>query len=298
LARLGKRARGVSAALGVTVAAIALLSLTGHLYGAEQMYTIPRLTGIAMPTAAILFFLAIGLVASVPDREPMRTILDSGAAGILARWTLPTTLVLALSLGWLRLFIQHQGLVDTAFGTALRTLVEIVLITALLWWAVAMIRAHEHALRLTEAEVRRQAWYLGAFLDTATICLHRVGPEGVILWANDAELKTFGYSRDEYVGHNIAEFHADRDTITDILARLHRGEQLLEYPARIRCKDGSIKNVLIDSSVLREEGRFVHTQCFTRDVTDRKKAEEARALLAAIIQGSGDAIVSKTLEGT
>jgi PAS domain S-box-containing protein len=31
--------------------------------------------------------------------------------------------------------------------------------------------------------------------------------------------------------------------------------------------------VLIDSSVLFREGRFVHTRCFTRDVTDRKRAE-------------------------
>jgi hypothetical protein len=30
----------------------------------------------------------------------------------------------------------------------------------------------------------------------------------------------------------------------------------------------------IDSSVLRDEGRIVHTQCFTRDITDQKQAEE------------------------
>ena len=65
----------------------------------------------------------------------------------------------------------------------------------------------------------------------------------------------------------------------------------------MRCKDGSLKSVLIDSSVLWDEGRFVHTQCFTRDVTDRRRAEEARALLAAIVEASDDAIVSKTLDG-
>jgi hypothetical protein len=41
------------------------------------------------------------------------------------------------------------------------------------------------------------------------------------------------------------------------------------------CKDGSILDVVIDSSVLWDEGRFVHTRCFTRDVTDRKRAENA-----------------------
>ena len=298
LANFGPRARGASAAMGVVVTAIAMLSLIGYLYGAHQMFTIPRLTGIAMQTASMILALGIGLVASVPDREPMRTILEPSAAGMLARRALPVVVVLALALGWVRVSIQGEGLVDTEFGTALRTLVEIVLLTGLLWWAVAMVRAHEHALRDSEAEVHRQASQLTTFVETAAIGLHWVGPDGVILWANDAELKILGYARDEYVGHHIGEFHADRDVIADVLARLHRGEKLLEYPARMRCKDGSIKLVLIDSSVLWDEGRFVHTHCFTRDVTERKKAEETQALLAAIIEASDDAIISKTLDGT
>src|SRR5262249_57296237 len=67
--------------------------------------------------------------------------------------------------------------------------------------------------------------------------------------------------------------------------------------AVMKCKNGALKSVLIDSSVLWDDGRFVHTQCFTRDVTERRRAEEARALLAAIVEASDDAIVSKTLEG-
>ena len=297
LSTLGARARGVGAALGVVVAGVALLSLTGHLYGAEQMYALPRLTGIAMQTASMILALSVGLVASAPDREPMRTIVESSAAGMLARRALPVIVVLALSLGWVRVFIQQHGLVDTAFGTALRTLVEIVLLSGLLWWAVTMVRAHERALSDSEAEVRRQAGQLAAFLETAAICVHRVGPDGIILWANDAELNTLGYAREEYVGHHIADFHVDQDVIADVLARLHRGEKLFECPARMKCKDGSIKSVLVDSSVLWDEGRFVHTQCFTRDVNERKRAEETRALLAAIVETSNDAIVSKTLEG-
>ena len=297
LSTFGAQARGVSAGLAVAVIAVAMLSLTGHLYGAEQMYTIPRLTGIAMQTASMILALGIGTLTKLPDREPMRTILEPSAAGLLARRALPLIIVVALTLGWLRVLIQQRGLVDTAFGTSLRTLIEIALLSSVLWWAVAMIRAHELALRASEAAVRRQAGQLAAFLDTAPICLHRAGPDGTIRWANDAELETFGYAREEYVGHQVAEFHDDQRTIADILTRLHHGEKLVEYPARMRCRDGSIKSVLIDASVLWDEGRFVHTQCFTRDITERQKVEEARALLAEIIEASDDAIVSNSLDG-
>ena len=99
-----------------------------------------------------------------------------------------------------------------------------------------------------------------------------------------------GYSREEYIGRPIVDFHADEEAICDILNRLQEGEQLHEYPARLRCKDGSIKDVLIDSSVMFRDGGFVHTRCFTRDVTERGTGEAVLAsqklVLELLVQGA------------
>src|SRR5262245_44583392 len=292
-----ERWQGTAAACGLAVMAISMLSIIGYLYGAQQMYTIPGLTGIALQTAVMLLALGIGVVARVPDREPMRTALEPGAAGILVRRALPIVSGCALLIGGVRVSLQDRGIVNTALGTALRTVVEIGLLSVLLWWAAARVRVQERALRESEAEGRRQANQLEVLVDTAAIAMHRIDPDGTILWANDAELQMLGYAREEYVGHHIAEFHDDRTVIADMLARLERGESLREYPARMRCKDGSPRSVLIDSNLLWEDGRFVYAQSFTRDVTERVRAEEARALLAAIVEASDDGVVSKTLDG-
>jgi PAS domain S-box-containing protein len=125
------------------------------------------------------------------------------------------------------------------------------------------------------ADLERSDRELREFFDNASVGLHWVGPDGIILRVNQTELNMLGYRRDEYVGHHIAEFHADKAALDDILQRLAAGETLYDYVARLRCKDGSIRDVLIDSSVHWEGNRFVHTRCFTRDITDRKRAEEA-----------------------
>jgi PAS domain S-box-containing protein len=117
---------------------------------------------------------------------------------------------------------------------------------------------------------------LDDFFENGVVALHLVGPDGTILRANRAELDLLGYARDEYIGRNIADFHADADTINEILTRLGRGETLDRFPARLRAKDGSIKHVLISSNVQFRNGAFVNTRCFTLDVTD---AQAARALL-------------------
>ncbi len=126
-----------------------------------------------------------------------------------------------------------------------------------------------------EEEVRRSEQELADFVENATVGLHWVGPDGVIKWANKAELAMLGYERDEYVGRSITEFHADQQVIDDILERLREGQSLCNYEARLRCKDGSIRHVVIDSNVLFEQGRFVHTRCFTRDVTAERRARQA-----------------------
>jgi PAS domain S-box-containing protein len=128
--------------------------------------------------------------------------------------------------------------------------------------------------RAAQLALARRERELADFLDTALEGLHRVGPDGTILWANKAELEMLGYTAEEYVGHSITEFHADPEVISNILRRLLAGETLYDQPARLRCKDGSLKHVLIHSNALWEDGRFVYTRCFTRDITERKRLEE------------------------
>ena len=82
------------------------------------------------------------------------------------------------------------------------------------------------------------------FFENGAVGLHIVAGDGTILKANKAELQLLGYCADEYIGRNIAEFHADAATISDILNRLGNGERLDQYPARLLAKDGSIRHVL------------------------------------------------------
>jgi PAS domain S-box-containing protein len=120
---------------------------------------------------------------------------------------------------------------------------------------------------------------LADFFENAAIGFHLVGPDGTILRANRAELELLGYAPDEYIGHHISEFHLDPPVIEEILKRLTCGEILRGREARLRCKDGSVRHVLIDSSALFEDGKFIHTRCTTRNVTDQKLLEAERDLL-------------------
>nr|WP_250984765.1 PAS domain-containing protein [Rhizobium sp. CG4] len=79
------------------------------------------------------------------------------------------------------------------------------------------------------------------FFENGALPLHLVGADGTILRANQAELDLLGYSVEEYIGRPISTFHADAETITEILRRLSAGEKLKRFPARLRAKDGSIK---------------------------------------------------------
>ena len=124
---------------------------------------------------------------------------------------------------------------------------------------------------------------LADFVENAVEGLHRVGPDGTILWANRAELQMLGYEWDEYVGRHIAEFHVDPETIDYILTTLLSGGALYDQPARLRCKDGSIKRVLIHSNGHFDDGQLRYTRCFTRDATERHERDVALAQRDAML---------------
>ena len=160
--------------------------------------------------------------------------------------------------------------------------------------AIAILQQKAAALQ-TEINERQQAQQtllkreaeLRDFVENAIIPIHWVAGDGTILWANKAELDLLGYAKEEYFGHHIAEFHADRNTIDDILHRLGRREDLHGYRSQLRCKDGSVRHVEIHSNVLRDtNGEFVHTRCFTIDVTHARERELQIATQHRALQSS------------
>lgn len=146
-----------------------------------------------------------------------------------------------------------------------------------------------------EKQLHRREQELADCFKNGAIGLHWLDPDGYILWANQVELDILGYTSEEYIGHYSANFYADKEVINDILGRLKAKENLHNYEASLLCKDGSIKYVLIDSNAFWENGEFIYTRCFTRDITERKQAEQKVREQAALLNITTDAIFVQDL---
>jgi PAS domain S-box-containing protein len=114
------------------------------------------------------------------------------------------------------------------------------------------------------------------FLEQAVEGIHQLDPDGIILWANQAELDLLGYGPHEYVGRPVTEFAADPEVMERALARLRRGDTVRNLAVRLRCKDGTLRHVLMDANARFEGGRLAHSRCFMRDATELVRLEESR----------------------
>ena len=91
------------------------------------------------------------------------------------------------------------------------------------------------------------------------------------------------------------DLHEDERTI---LARIARGEHISHTQTTRRRKDGTLVPIDLRISPLQNSrGEIVGASSIKRDVSERRQGQEAAARLAAIVESSDDAIVSKTLEG-
>ena len=137
---------------------------------------------------------------------------------------------------------------------------------------------------------------LSDFLENALEGLLKVGPDGTVFWVNAAGLELLGGSDAQCLGRPIEDFHLDPCDGRRSLERLLAGETLRDHATVLRRSDGSVRHVRVVANAQWDAGKLIHSRWFIRDVTHERLAESARAHLAAIVECSDDAIVSKTLE--
>lgn len=141
---------------------------------------------------------------------------------------------------------------------------------------------------------------LAAIVDSTQDAIISKSLDGVVLTWNRAAEKIFGYTAEEIVGKPIyllipPERESDEDLI---LGRIRRGERVEHYETVRRRKDGSLINVAITvSPIFDSRGNVIAASKIARDVTERSTTGRASEHLAAIIESSEDAIISKDTNG-
>jgi PAS domain S-box-containing protein len=113
------------------------------------------------------------------------------------------------------------------------------------------------------------------FMQNALIGIHWVDKDGMVVWANHAELEMLGYESEEYIGRSLHDFHVDQSAAGCAFGKLLNDEPVIGFEAQMIRKDGSICDVSIDSNALFKDGKFIHARCFTRDISQQKQAEAA-----------------------
>lgn len=113
------------------------------------------------------------------------------------------------------------------------------------------------------------------FFENANIGMFWVAPDGMVLWANQYQLDSLGYSQHEFIGKNLVTFFTEPAQIRDLISRLEKDLPIEQQEFSLRAKDGSLHSVLLASNVFRDNGKLIHARFFVRDITDRKRAEEA-----------------------
>ena len=106
--------------------------------------------------------------------------------------------------------------------------------------------------------------------------------DGVITSWNRGAQRLFGYAAEEVVGRSVTILiPSDRENEEPmILQRIRRGERIEHYETVRRRKDGSLVDISLTVSPIRDPaGKVVGASKIARDITERRRAQEQRELL-------------------
>ena len=124
--------------------------------------------------------------------------------------------------------------------------------------------------------------------------------DGTIISWNEAAQNIFVYTAEEAINNNIAIIIPEElyEEENEISAKVKKGERISHYETIRKTKDGNkISIVLSISPIKNVNGDIIGVSKIVRDISRQNEANEKQAVLAAIVDSSDDAIISKTLFG-
>jgi PAS domain S-box-containing protein len=282
---------------------ISVWAVMGYAYGVHSLYHFVPYSPIAIHTVLAFSILCLGVLFTRPEQGLMKIFSSDNIGGVMARRLIPAALVLPFLLGWLLLTGQRMGLYDNTFRLVLYALSTIIAFTVLIWWNASRLQQADLVRQQTQAQLSQSKEREGAILYASLDAVITIDSQGRVLEFNPAAQKIFGYDQADVLGREMSEL-----IIPPSLREQHR-TGLAKYLAT---GIGPVLGKRIELTGMRADRTEFPVELtitpiaggeqplftgFVRDITERKRMEETRARLSAIVESSDDAIIGKTLDG-
>jgi len=273
------------------------VDLSSDVFGPLVIPRSGRRTTIAI-AVAILLYVGI-LIARLENSDQMNGLLGLQVIPIalvaLELGVLPGLLMAAAAIGSVAIWSVTDDIHITAGEYVARGAVYFPIAIAIGWVA--------GRLHLTEQALENREQRLATIVESSTDALVTMDEDGLILAWNPVAEHMFGWPPEEVLGKDLAEV-----TMPPRIAELYRegkGRFLEEgdwsmigrrFESRALTRDGRQFPIEIAISAVRESDHWIF-HVFGHDITERKASQEERNRLASIVDSTGDAILSFTLDG-
>lgn len=142
------------------------------------------------------------------------------------------------------------------------------------------------------------ARHLAAIIESSDDAIVSKSLEGIIRSWNKGAERIFGYGADEVIGKSITILIPPERQSEEpaILARMKKGERIEHFKTiRVRKNGERIPISLTISPVQDASGKIIGVSKIARDISLRIDADKMKQHMAAIVESSDDAIISKDL---
>jgi two-component system CheB/CheR fusion protein len=146
--------------------------------------------------------------------------------------------------------------------------------------------------------------HLAAIVETSADPIYSKDLDGTIRTWNRAAERLYGYTHDEAVGRSVEMLFPEGRAreFAAIMAQLKRGETVQQLETERVRKDGQRVPVAVTASPVRDDsGKVVSASVIARDISERRRAEQAlrdrEERLQAILDTAADAIITTDGQG-
>ena len=328
---LGVSANGLAAGVIGAAAFFALLGASLRLLRFDIGAPLLDFSG---PGAVAALLAAFALAVGRPGPWLVETLSSRRTGAVVTRWLLPPAILVPMTVGWIRLLAEREGLFSEAFGMALFTLVMIGTFSALVLWVARTLDRIAAQRAKAEEQADEQREWLQVTLASIGDGVIATDAAGRVRFLNAAAQRLTGWRASEATGKPVDELlplFDERDgaalasPLEDALRR--RSAAAASGEPALRARDGSVHPVdvnaapIVDAAeglagavlVLREAGarrqaeramREAYTELDQRVMRRTAALERAsaalrerNALLNAITTSTPDLICAKDRQG-